>query len=424
MPDPFSGGDSLVNVLASMGQTQEMFQRSQQDGATPGITVNTEMGPEGTTHSIELGDADLRTILGTIKNYGQVVDAYQKEISRLDQQQQRLQQNPILNVLATVGGATAMQDKRLPPIVRALGEASQKLNPTYNELEDRKLGVLGRLGDITSRAATLGEAASRTAEQRREFDVGEKRRQQEEERRLAMDQRKIQHEDAMAEFARQKEEANERMRQAALDSAERREAERDRTLIEGKELTERAMMERFEKGQEAAAKKTEKKETEVPKTTLDKLSNLSAAEKSLDNIDAVIDKYGKYMGQVAGRTVAPVTAYFKKDIAQAQANLKLEVAQAIQATGAGARGFGPQERGFFEKLATAMTHSPEENKGIVNAWRQYIQQKRGAELDVHKGLSDPKYRKALGKDADSLLGADEETTGDPVLDAIKKHAGS
>ncbi len=67
------------------------------------------------------------------------------------------------------------------------------------------------------------------------------------------------------------------------------------------------------------------------------------------------------------------------------------------------------ERGFFEKLATAKEHSPEENLGVIDAWRQYIEQNRAAYADAFKGLAADKYRKAFGKDADTIFGVGEQT---------------
>lgn len=168
MPDVGAAG--LLQVLQSMTTMQDAMAQQAKSGATPGIEITTKTGPDGTTHSVDMADEDLKTIMGTLRNYAQVMDAYQKEIGRLEMQQAQIQKNPILNVLATVGGATALQDKRLPPVVRAMGEASMKLNPTFTELEDRKLAIGTKMAQMGGQEANLLstiEARKASAEDRR-----------------------------------------------------------------------------------------------------------------------------------------------------------------------------------------------------------------------------------------------------------------
>ena len=404
MPD-----NPVTNVISSMNDTIGMFNQNLQDKNAPPIEWTMSHGEDGTRFSAEMDAQQAKIFTDTMKNYAQVVDAYQQEIGRLNAQQKQISANPILNVLATLGGNAALEDKRLPPLVRALGATAREMNPTYQELETRKLGVLNQEQTALRAIGALSEAQTRTQQEFQMFKMGEERRQKEEERRQALDKYRIEHDEKMAQLAKEKLEAEERMRKAAADSAERRQAERDKTMIEATEIRERAMMSRFEAGQEAAAKKAVEKQSEVPKTVPEKLANLSAAEKSLDNIESKIDKYKDYIGPAAGRTLGNAAPYIKRDVSAFMTNLKLEVAQTIKSTGAGARGFGPQERGFFESLATDKNMTPEKMLGVIDAWRQYIQQNRGALADAYQGLSDPKYRKAFGRDAETIFGEAKET---------------
>lgn len=162
------------------------------------------------------------------------------------------------------------------------------------------------------------------------------------------------------------------------------------------------------------------KDTKVPPTVYGEVKSLNAAEKAIDRVEEIIKnpKFASMMGPVAGRTTGVLQAYLDPEVARAKTNLDLEVAQAIKATGAGARGFGPNERGFFQTLASGFKNSPEQNLGKVQAWRDFIRQNRQAIAESYKGVNEKpqEWVKGFGKDAD-VLGVVAAPSAAPAADA-------
>ncbi len=364
----------------------------------------------------------------------QVEQVLQGELQKVQNRENAYNRSPILSALANIAGNMA-QAPKMPGVVQALGRSSVQLNPGPLAIQGQKMNILEALDqahrtsvaderaqfsqDIQTVSAlhqiqTAEETAKRdqntaTAKMMSEFSTAAKNREFDPESAKAValsvlgDPQKA---DALVSHFKQqqaKAEINDQMRQQIKDKEDLKKFDQQLRLTTAREdASIRKMMMGQSMRDEAQDSKAKAKEMEVPKTLPDKLQALDAAEKSLDNVEEVVKKYGGLMGAVYGRTAAPVAGYFSKDVSKAETNLKLEVAQAIKATGAGARGFGPQERGFFEKLATGFHKSPEENLGVVEAWRQYIRQQRGAYVDSYKGLSDEKYIPVFGKDKDLL----------------------
>jgi hypothetical protein len=153
------------------------------------------------------------------------------------------------------------------------------------------------------------------------------------------------------------------------------------------------------------ARTTEKNKKPAP--ALEKqLSDLNAADNSLDEIEQLIKTplaqkvMGPWTGTAAivGMKMAPIFADPTGDLRGINSKLKLQTAQAIKATGAGARGFGPMERPFFENIAEALTNSPAQNQKILETWRQYLDQERRAFQVTYPDVDwAGKYAPALGK---------------------------
>jgi hypothetical protein len=128
----------------------------------------------------------------------------------------------------------------------------------------------------------------------------------------------------------------------------------------------------------------------VPPAITSQLEKLSFAENSLDKIATVLDndKVTKYMGPLKGPTVGRAASYLgADDVKKAMTLMDLETATAINATGAGARGFGPQERPFFKQLSTGFNNTPDQNRQILSAWRDRLQQERRAILASFPGTA-------------------------------------
>jgi hypothetical protein len=153
-----------------------------------------------------------------------------------------------------------------------------------------------------------------------------------------------------------------------------------------------------------AGEKQEEKEATLKDYEIKDLQQWNAAEQALSEVEKMLDdpRAEKIMGWTSG-TAARLGAKYApnqldKDgfIAGFDAKLKLQTAQAIKSTGAGARGFGPQERPYFEGLAEGITRGKEQNKQIIDRWREYLDQGRRGLLTAHPDEILSKYPKLWG----------------------------
>lgn len=407
-------------------EKQQGIHSVKRDGEKTTLTMTNDMADF--LHKQLMEGAQLKS------HVSQIEQVLQGELQKVEMRESAYNRSPILGALANIAGNLAQQ-RNLPGFVQALGRSSVELNPTPSMLTGQKLSILGEL-DKAQRASreeerqtftqgiqTLSavrqmqvaeETARRdqntaTAKMMSDFSTAAKNREFDPESAKQVAISVLNDPDKanalVKHFAQQqaKAEINEQMRQQIKDKDELRKFDQQlRLTTEREDASLRKMMMMQSMRDQSLEKKQTAKDMELPKTLPDKLQALDAAEKSLDNVEEVIKKYGGLMGAVSGRTVAPIAGYFAKDVSKAETNLKLEVAQAIKATGAGARGFGPMERGFFEKLATGFHKSAQENLGVVEAWRQYLRQQRSGYVDAYKGLSDPKFVPVFGKDKDLL----------------------
>ena len=371
--------------------------------------------------------------------YDQIQGIYDQMIQQNLARQQQMQKHPFANALAQIGASVASHDQN--PLVRQIGAAAQDMNPTPGQLQRTQMGLLqGSLGVQEAKGqldtqylAQQRETRLADMAQRKEGEVTFKDLSSQAQKGELNDTALVQKVLEGANIPKEQAAAQAQelvkasaAKQAAVAAAEgakdnrqaamfRAESERLQkqmdTTLKVAEVHMNATLRAAEIRADASDKKAQKTKDEIPKTLPDKLQALDAAEKSLDRVEQVIKEQGGKMGAIAGRTIAPIAGYLDKDVARAETNLKLEVSQAIKATGAGARGFGPMERGFFEKLATGFHKSPDENLGVVAAWRDYLRQQRSGYADAYPGLAkDPKWKKVFGKDADTL-GVDEDPLG-------------
>jgi len=414
-----SNGDDFGGEIAKAfrSQTDPILYAAQQEAQKPlDIKSYTKDGEQRAT--VDIGYEQLNRIMQALQVHSQAVGAMQQRADFLQQQEQRTRQNPILNVLAQLSGNLAAGDKRLPPIVQALGRTSLGLNPGANELARERVDLEGRIATQTEADLRALQSGQIQMAQLALAERGEERRAREEERRVAADKARMEHETRLEQLRAQQIESQERVAASKEASAERRQAEHDRTLLQAAEVRENAMWNRTQAQLAAAEAKARGQTMKLPATLPDKLANLTAAEKALDDMEAGMKKYSAYMGPMAGRTLEPAAAYLKRDVSKFFDKMQLQVAQAIKSTGAGARGFGPMERGFFQQLAESKNHSAQQNLGIIDAWRDYIKQNRAAYLDTYEGLRDPKWKRAFGKQGDELFqgieGEQQPAAADPL----------
>lgn len=146
--------DVLGGNLAS---TSQMFAQGQAQAMEPPIKIKSETTDSGgLEHTLTMSDQTLQNVMGKMSYLEQALAAMTQEAGRLQAREMRTRQNPLLNVLTQVAGQLAAGDKRLPPVVSALGRASLALNPTPDELAGRRIGLQAEIGRTGLAAAQFG----------------------------------------------------------------------------------------------------------------------------------------------------------------------------------------------------------------------------------------------------------------------------
>jgi hypothetical protein len=377
----------------------------------------------------------LQAILNNAKQFGQIQQIYQKQIDYNQQQQEGLKAHPFQNALAQIAASVGASSK--DPLVRGLGDAAQRLNPTLPQLQQQQLqtlqgaeranlGQAGLASQMLARQDTSQyhrdqiEAKAREDRGRIEKDAGISARRGEFDKDTY-----VQELIAAGEKPERALAAGERLDSVATDAKKRMAAETAK-----KDQQFNAVQERFEKGLKASAERTDKmiaaaedrqakalahgeakdaaketKEKEPSPVLKKQLADLSGADNALDAIEKVLKdpENQKIMGPYAGRA-AELGTKLTPGLTDPEGKVKgligklgLQTAQAIKATGAGARGFGPQERPYFEKLAEGIHNTPEQNLKILENWRAFLDQERKGIMVANPKVGwDTTFSPALG----------------------------
>lgn len=111
-----------------------------------------------------------------------------------------------------------------------------------------------------------------------------------------------------------------------------------------------------------------------------KLRDLDSAELALAGVEKINKENADIIGPIVGRSLE-ASPYKTERVGKVSTAFKQAVTRAITATGAGSRGYGPNERGWFEHMSEGMKHSPRENQGIIDAWRDFIRREKQAYMD-------------------------------------------
>lgn len=418
------------------------------DPGPPFAGISTKIDPKTgeQTHDIRgAKDWFLQQAHSAIQLKDQLQAAYDQQIQQQQAKQQFLNEHPAIAQIGRLASlaASAYSDprNRLAGIIKGagafgmdtFGQSPEQIGGNIAQLQAQKLGAQESVTGILEKGAALEEkSADRTAalaeSQRKDraneririnqnaidaakvggFDPGSYVRQAVS---LGVDPQQAQADAAGINASQQKIAVLRQQEREAKTSEDLKKAKDAQTFETWKVKYQASNQIALEKMKiDLAAKKQDEAGLKVPPPVLDGIKNLSAAEKALDRVDTIINdpKLQKYMGPIAGRTVGAAAGYFNEDVSRAKTNLKLEVAQAIKATGAGARGFGPQERPFFESLASAFERSPDSNKGVIQAWRDFLRQNRSAVAETYKGVREKPedFKAAFGKDS-NLLGASD-----------------
>ena len=392
----------------------------------------------------------LQAILNNAKQFGQIQQIYQKQIDYNQQQQEGLKAHPFANALSQIAASVGASSK--DPLVRGLGDAAQRLNPTLPQLQQQQQGMLkgageaiSQQGDLMSRAATLAMAShAQGREDAREARLDRRGQQEAEEKRVkdiahTLDQFGRDAKGLMfdphsaAEVLRShgvpedkiKAEVDRYTKQQELAKQEKK-ATQDFELKKIQQKDDDALKKvaavvgaQSAKGEKATAEKEQKRQDQLAKPLFKPISELRDTELALDDIEKVVKQLPDMQGPIAGN-LEKMDPYRKGQVQELITKLDLALPRTIKVTGGGARAYGPMERGFFKNLSEGVQHTKEQNLAIIKDWRDFISQSRQGlyETASANGLDMGRYKKAYGRDA-SLLTVGDSGSG-PSLDDFKE----
>ncbi len=109
------------------------------------------------------GDADLlRQVMGKAQQFDVIQRNYNEMLARNEARQAQMREHPFANTLAQLAASFAANDPN--PYTRAIGQAAARLNPTMEQLERERLGMLEHAG-------VYGQAKERTDLERKRFGL-------------------------------------------------------------------------------------------------------------------------------------------------------------------------------------------------------------------------------------------------------------
>jgi hypothetical protein len=378
----------------------------------------------------------LQTILQNAKQFGHITQIYQQQIERNQQQQEQLRQHPFANALAQIAANVGAASK--DPLVRGLGGAAQALNPTMGQLQGQGMELMkGAEGASAGQSRALESMMAHQETAQYHKDQLESKRMDDRgriERDAGISARRgdfdkdsyVKELIASGESPERAVAAGDRLEKTSQEAAKQRDvaaAQRQKDLDTKEANFQKSLDARSEntdkmiaaaaaradaaaaRGEAKDAKKEAKKKDPGP-VPRKQLSDLGGADNALDEIEKILKDPANHelMGPYAGRArelgakMAPGITDPEGKIKGLIGKLGLQTAQAIKATGAGARGFGPQERPYFEKLAEGIHNTPEQNLQILNNWRHFLDQERKGIQAANPDVDwTGKYAPALGK---------------------------
>ena len=431
--------------LAGQGETDRALanMRDMQSRLAVQHQQNEQVLPPSSAKFNKDGTVDLKGLpMQTYEAYNrdrqqlnEIRGAFHQQAEHLAAQEQQARNQPPWVQLATALSANIAQAKNMPGWVQALGKTAAELNPRPEQIAARRLGVLGEEAKLAERAGGMELEVAREARLSQESVLRERTAFEKENvgavirgegdpagtTALAVQRGFVKpeqadayqkHLEAMQASYGEKKDADEKrtvtrqiqleLVKAGVASQKRQEDFVQQDKIVGARIAATAA--ENDKKLAAAAAKGAAKKTELEQFEVKELEQYAAADKALDEVEALLKtkKAQEIMGPISGTTARITAKWMPKladpdgAIAGMDSKLKLQTAQAIKSTGAGARGFGPQERPFFEGLAEGLTRSPEQNQKIIDTWRQYLDQSRRGVLVNHTDETLQKYPKMFG----------------------------
>lgn len=174
-------------LMQNMSQTTGMLGQRQENANAPAWNIKTETGPEGQAlATIKMPMQDALGIQQKMTYLEQALQAMTQEANRLQAQEQRTRQHPLIAALSTVAGELA-QDRRLPPAVSALGRASLALNPPPDVLGARRMGLEEQIGRTSALGAEVGLRAKSLDIQQSRYEAGLEQKKTEDRNKIFRD---------------------------------------------------------------------------------------------------------------------------------------------------------------------------------------------------------------------------------------------
>jgi hypothetical protein len=446
-PERIPGQEELSAALGNMRDFQARLSATMAAQAVPqpAEAISMKTSPDGQKIvKVETTQENYQATLDSAMKYHQMLGGYAQQLdqmqARMKAQEENLRAQPPWVQLATALSANLAQAKDMPGWVQGLGATAAQLNPNPDQIEMKRAGLLREQAGIAEKGAALDVAALRTqlAAQEKQNLITQK--QSEELARIegtasvaARTYGEFEPVSYIAEMTARGQDP--KIAQAAADrlsgvakiaqsriaavrdAADAKEAAKAQQFYDAlaanadninKQIASRekladASAARGEQKMTAAEAEKKAKLAEPGPVLKKQLADLNAADTALDKIEAELMNPANQaiMGPAAGR-LASGAAKIGVDpggkIAELKQRLGLQTAQAIKATGAGARGFGPQERPYFEQLAEGITRTPAQNLRIVQGWRDFLdQERRGIQVTNPDVAANEKYAAVWGK---------------------------
>ena len=115
--------------------------------------------------------ATIQQMLGAMKQNEEIKAGFFNQM--LQENQQKIEQakgHPLINALGTIASSLAVADPKMPGVVRGLALAAQRLNPSVQELQHERAGLVesaskGNMGEIRTMMGVLDQERKRQVEQ-------------------------------------------------------------------------------------------------------------------------------------------------------------------------------------------------------------------------------------------------------------------
>lgn len=163
---PFDDPSFVKNISDAVGGAVGHIGESVQQNKQQEAAQKTKFTWDSSTNTVQgTMDADyMKQIASDLNAYKGIRGEYDKMLAQNAMEQAQIKAHPFANTFAQIGAAVAAQSRN--PISRGLGVAAERLNPTMDQLQKQRMGLLkGEEGAI---GGGLGAASTALAFQREE----------------------------------------------------------------------------------------------------------------------------------------------------------------------------------------------------------------------------------------------------------------